>query len=269
MDSVSYHLYDSPQSRGRWTRMPLSWVYAVSALIRSIALAAGTVAATTTFDGVLVYLSIAILCVVVFVLPAYLKARRTAALVNLSLTDPLTGIGNRRALQTRLEQEIARCSRGGYSVALLMIDVDRLKETNDQAGHRAGDEVLRTVARALTRSTRISDLVGRFGGDEFLVIAPQTTKDAAGALAERIAADARRMPMTHLGAQRASLSIGVSTASSMTADMQLLLEMADRAMYEAKKRGGDRVVVTGQCSPKVSGPPSLENVLPLRPVSGR
>lgn len=229
-------------------------------MVRSIILAAGTVAAVSLLGGVALYASIALLCAVVFVAPAYIQARRTETLLLQSLTDPLTGIGNRRALLSRLEQEIARCSRGGYSVTVLMIDVDKLKQINDAAGHQAGDAVLRIVASALRDSTRVSDVVGRFGGDEFLVIAPQTTEAFGCALAERIAAKAHKSFMANPRARRASLSIGVATASSTTADMLSLLESADRSMYRAKQQGGNAVVAASH--------EHRQNVVPLRPISG-
>jgi diguanylate cyclase (GGDEF)-like protein len=138
-------------------------------------------------------------------------------------------------------------------VAVLLIDVDKLKEINDGDGHRAGDEALQRVATALTRSVRISDVVGRLGGDEFLVIAPQTNARDACALAERIAQATRKETRGH---RSVGLSIGVATTSLVGPNPRDLLDGADVAMYEAKKRGGNCVVGPGK--------KRLAKVVPIR-----
>lgn len=235
-----------------------TWVYAVSAAGRSILLIASIVILASLISGPLLLAAMVAVCALVIVLPASLLARRTRALLDLSLTDPLTGIANRRALRTRLREELARWSRGDYPVNLLMIDVDKLKQTNDLAGHRSGDELLSAVARILSETTRVSDVVGRYGGDEFLVIAPQTTEEEAYSLAERIGQAARKVKLPFKGGCNLGLSIGVSSASMKNPDSRSLIQAADQAMFAAKRDGGDRAVSTAKRW-------TVNNVYPLRP----
>ncbi len=218
------------------------WSYVLSAALRSLAVIALALLGSRVASGSSLYLGLVFACVLLFMLPAYRNALQLQALRRLSLRDPLTGIGNRRTLWSRLREEVARCARGRYSVAVLMIDVDKLKQINDEQGHRAGDEALRLVARVLRRSVRISDVVGRLGGDEFLVIAPQTSAEVAFSLGERISSSIHRDSLMRIGTPHVSLSIGVATAGSTKSDLRELLETADRAMYEAKRMGGGRVV---------------------------
>jgi diguanylate cyclase (GGDEF)-like protein len=229
--------------------------------VRSLLLAGAIIAAAGVLSGPPLYSGVAILCGLVFGLPAYFSARQTHALLKLSLTDPLTAIGNRRALEIRLQEESARCARGQHPLSVLMIDVDKLKEINDKAGHRAGDEALRLVGRALRHSTRISDVVGRFGGDEFLVIAPNTSLEEACALGERIAAAARKESAAGASAPPLGLSIGVAYAKSDGPQLETLVKSADAAMYEAKHRGGGRVVAAHDLL--------LADIVPIRPTAGR
>jgi diguanylate cyclase (GGDEF)-like protein len=232
-----------------WDRVSLTGNYVAGALALSLLLAAGISVITAIFSGPLSYLALGTLCIGIIVVPAYLSGRRAEALTSLSLSDPLTGIGNRRSLRMRLEEEIARCSRTQSDLSILMIDVDKLKQINDRDGHRAGDEALRAVARTLQSVTRISDSIGRLGGDEFLVIAPDTNEADAVALAERVAAEALCSGVG-LGdggsCGGVELSIGISTMPSPPTDPQTLLEAADMAMYHAKQGGGGRVAIAAK-----------------------
>lgn len=250
-------LSDTAERWVRSRRLWWMWSSALGALVRSLLLAGATIVAVGVLSGIPLYSGVAILCGLIVGLPAYFNARQTHALLELSLTDPLTAIGNRRALEIRLEEESARCARGQHSLSVLMIDVDKLKEINDKAGHRAGDEALRVVGRALRQSTRISDVVGRFGGDEFLVIAPDTSQEEACALGERIAAAARKESGN---GPPLELSIGVAYAKSAGPDLVALLRSADLAMYEAKHRGGGRVVAAHD--------KLLADIVPIRPTAG-
>jgi diguanylate cyclase (GGDEF)-like protein len=235
-----------------------TWVYAISAAGRSILLIASIVLLATFISGPLLIAAMAAVCALVIVVPESLLAKRTRTLLDLSLSDPLTGIANRRALRTRLREELAKWSRGDYPVNLLMIDVDKLKQTNDSAGHRSGDELLCSVAKILSETTRVSDVVGRYGGDEFLVIAPQTTEEEAYSLAERIAQAARKVQLPFNGGGKLGLSIGVSSASTKNPDSKSLIQTADQAMFAAKRDGGDRVMSTAKRW-------TVNNVYPLRP----
>ena len=160
--------------------------------------------------------------------------RREAELDWALRVDPLTGVRNRRHLQERLPEVASAASRHGRPWALLMIDVDWFKRINDEDGHATGDAVLREVAQVIAQEARREDLAGRWGGDEFLVILPDTDLEGAQALAGRIADSVR----ARLGT-RGSLSIGY--AAGVPEDPEDLLHEADAGLYEAKRLGRGRV----------------------------
>ncbi|WP_051195608.1 sensor domain-containing diguanylate cyclase [Meiothermus rufus] len=149
-------------------------------------------------------------------------------------TDPLTGLGNRRAFDQDFAQELNRAERYGYSLSLLVLDLQNFKPVNDRLGHAAGDQALQRVAQVLRQHTRDSDRVYRWGGDEFALLLPHT--DASGAktlathLAEQIASVA--LGGIHLGA-----SFGLASFPQDGADFDSLLSLADTRMYQAKTRG--------------------------------
>lgn len=183
------------------------------------------------------YAYVTLSTMVVFALFGYVLGRQADALVDLSRTDPLTGLGNPLAFEERLSHETARAARYGEPLSLLAVDVDGLKSINDRHGHRAGDLALQAVARALRDGARDSDLAVRVGGDEFALLAPSTPTVAAAALAERIRA--------LVAAQRSdglTVSLGVATVEGRDASSAHLREVADGALYEAKRRGRNRVV---------------------------
>jgi len=175
---------------------------------------------------------------VVFALFGYVLGRQADALVELSRTDPLTGLGNTLAFEERLGQEAARSVRYGQPLALLLADVDGLKAMNDRHGHRAGDLALQAVGRSLRDGARQTDMAVRIGGDEFALLAPSTSRPAAVALGERI-----RSLVVGQGIEGLTISLGVAILEPgrpLAADY--LREMADTALYEAKRRGRDQVV---------------------------
>lgn len=159
--------------------------------------------------------------------------RREAELDWALRVDPLTGVRNRRHLQERLPEVASAAQRHGRPWALLMVDVDWFKRINDEDGHAGGDAVLREVAQAIVHEARMEDLAGRWGGDEFLVILPDTDLAGAEILANRIAERVRE----RLG-DRGSLSIGLAAGTS--GDPQHLLHEADAGLYEAKRLGRGR-----------------------------
>jgi len=164
-------------------------------------------------------------------------------LQTLALTDPLTGVRNRRALMDALRQEIARAARSGQAVTLLMVDVDHFKKVNDHHGHLVGDQVLRETASALAGTLRASDVVARFGGEEFAVLLIEVGADEARASAERlrqaVAALEVRAPA---GPVKVTASIGIAAERGVEIDLDALLRRADAALYMAKQQGRDRVV---------------------------
>lgn len=159
----------------------------------------------------------------------------------LAITDPLTGLYNTRYFAARLSEEIQRAQRYGHELALLIVDSDALKLVNDRLGHAAGNELLVSLARTLRQQVRASDLLARFGGDEFVILQPETGIDPACATAERIRASAYAASDA-AGVER-SVSVGVATYPGSARDPDALFSAADEALYRAKRQGKNRVEV--------------------------
>ena len=157
----------------------------------------------------------------------------------LSVTDPLTGLFNRRHVMQRLEDELAR-RRRGHPLVAVMIDLDRFKRVNDEAGHAQGDALLAKIGDALARSVRSTDVVGRYGGDEFVVLLPDTDAKQAQIVAERIVVGVREVGARFDARRGVTASVGLAVATTED-DPRRLLARADEAAYVAKSRDGDRV----------------------------
>ncbi len=165
--------------------------------------------------------------------------------VHLATTDPLTGAANRREFDRVIEEETSRAGRYGRPLALVMVDVDHFKKLNDTRGHQDGDRVLVGVVQALRRALRTQDMIARFGGEEFAVIAPETGPDQAVILAERL----RRAVQSwdywagEDGAPAVTASLGVASRLPTTGPLPSseLLRRADVALYHAKRSGRNRV----------------------------
>jgi diguanylate cyclase (GGDEF)-like protein len=156
-----------------------------------------------------------------------------------SSTDPLTGLGNRRAFQERLDSELGRARRGSSTVALMMLDVDFFKRYNDSFGHPAGDAVLRQLADVMKRTCRSHDFPARVGGEEFAVVLSDTTRESAFVIAERL----RRHVQREVWLNRpVTISVGVALADEGTSREQLM-ERADGALYRSKRDGRNRVTL--------------------------
>ena len=177
-------------------------------------------------------------------------------LTQLANTDELTGIANRRSLLELTERVLSRAARDGEPVAFLIFDLDHFKSVNDEHGHLVGDRLLRAVARSVARGMRPTDLFGRYGGEEFALCLPNAGLRAAEGVAERVreAIAATSVPTS---ADDERLRVGVSASvgvciveAGVIADLESVVARADDAQYEAKRQGGDRVVVTR------IGPPS-------------
>ncbi len=170
-----------------------------------------------------------------------------ARLEQLATTDPLTQLLNRRALTERLTQEMERALRYDGSVALLLIDLDHFKRVNDTHGHLVGDAVLRDMAELLIAQVRVGVVVGRFGGEEFLVELAEADDDGAAAFAERIRerVDAHAFPGRDAGPSlHLTASIGVATfPAALIESVEDLFARADAALYRAKADGRNRVRV--------------------------
>lgn len=165
---------------------------------------------------------------------AIVNERRLAAL---ALTDTLTAVASRRRVEEVLRDELAALG-AGRPVSLIIVDVDHFKRVNDEHGHNAGDEVLRAIARILQREVRAFDLVGRWGGEEFIVVCPDTGIDGASGLAERLRARIAKQDFGRVGQRTASFGVAEAAAGETAV---ALVERADRALYEAKRNGRDRV----------------------------
>ena len=166
--------------------------------------------------------------------------RRYAALIS---TDELTRLRNRRYVLRRLEEECERADRIGAPLSLMLIDLDHFKQINDTFGHPFGDQVLRRVAARMKSGLRRYDILGRIGGEEFLIISPGSTIEEATALAERIRDQIDTVKVVD-GDKECSVtvSIGVTSFSTMEGTPDLLMRKADSALYRAKEQGRNRVV---------------------------
>ncbi|MGK2953582.1 MAG: GGDEF domain-containing protein [Thiobacillus sp.] len=168
--------------------------------------------------------------------------------VEASLTDALTGVGNRRKLDQALAAEISRVERQGGAFSVIMADIDHFKYVNDEYGHAAGDKVLTRFGDLLKSQTRPTDIVGRFGGEEFLVLMPHTTLAQAAAKAEQIRSKLAAVPIDPLPRVITS-SFGAAELAPMETG-ESLLKRVDAALYQAKETGRNRVVAAEAASPR-------------------
>lgn len=160
----------------------------------------------------------------------------------LANSDGLTGLQNRRRTTERLEAEIARARRYGTKLSLLLCDVDHFKQVNDQFGHNVGDEVLVRVAATLSETLRQVDLVGRWGGEEFLVLLPDTDGEGARVVAERLRKAVESLPPFPGGPSKVTSSIGIASYNGED-NSAVFVDRADQALYRAKKAGRNRCEV--------------------------
>ena len=174
-------------------------------------------------------------------------AQSQAALRELSTRDSLTGLINYREFQRHLRDEVERYRRYGRPFSLLMVDVDSFKEINDTHGHPAGDEALRALALVLQEEIRPTDVVGRYGGEEFVMLLPETAGSGALTLAERLRSRVagRAVPLTADRTTALTVSIGLAVFPEDADSAQKLLSAADRALYAAKSGGRNRVCRSG------------------------
>lgn len=164
----------------------------------------------------------------------------------LAITDPLTRAYNRRYLELRLEEELARAKRYGVPLSLMMLDIDRFKRVNDEFGHSVGDDALKELVDVVSGIVRETEIISRYGGEEFIVVLPQTGGEHGAAVAER----ARQTVEEHLFCDestpdgiRLTVSAGVAMYPSDAAAAKALIEAADLALYDAKRAGRNRVAV--------------------------
>lgn len=178
--------------------------------------------------------------------PAQYLQRLIDGLCDLSLRDPLTGLANRRQFQAVLEREIDRVTRSGEAALLLMLDIDHFKRVNDTYGHPAGDKVIQLVAEVVREVIRESDIAGRYGGEEFVVLLPDVDKIGARLFAERLRQLVEALVVDYEGQEiRFTISLGVADLGQRTQDHQQLIDWADRALYQSKHGGRNQVSVHG------------------------
>ena len=177
-------------------------------------------------------------------------SRAVARLADIAKTDGLTGLLNHRSFQEKLALELQRCLRQEHPLSIVMIDVDHFKAYNDMHGHPAGDFVLKEVARIFKDNLREVDVVARYGGEEFAVVLLDTPKGAAGLVAEKLRLAVLEQDFPHAAESqpegRMTISIGVSSFPDDGLSPAELIETADLALYEAKRRGRNRIMLAGE-----------------------
>jgi diguanylate cyclase (GGDEF)-like protein len=162
-----------------------------------------------------------------------------AQLQQLATTDPLTGVANRRVFDTQMTSVFANARRYGRSLAVMILDIDNFKQRNDRFGHDEGDITLRRFAALLSRSVRETDLVVRYGGEEFVLLLPETNEQGAMILSNRILAMVRGYEWGH---EQVTISGGVADIQPSVLRPNELVTRADRALYVAKRAGKDRII---------------------------
>ncbi len=176
-----------------------------------------------------------------------------ASLASMATHDQLTGLYNRRGFTSHLEQWLNWASRYGHPLGVVLVDIDDFKHINDTRGHATGDEALRAVADALRGSVRASDLVSRYGGDEFAILAPETDAEELQALMERMVTCVRSSVIGAIGNGRpggVTVSVGGAVAvssSGLDFSADAVLAAADRSLYRAKEAGKDRWSIAVVC----------------------
>lgn len=204
-------------------------------------------------DNADIYLYLTFMTCFVFTLLGRLVGGQNDALRKASISDALTGLWNRRYFDQRLHQEIDRAARYKHSLSLLLIDLDYLKRINDEQGHRGGDAALKAVGDSLHNTCRRSDLPVRFAGDEFAVLAPSTSAQEARRLAERIQEALQKVSAEQTRGLAAPVTVSIGIADLLAETQpgaQGLIEAADRALYDAKAAGRNRVSIASRATPE-------------------
>jgi diguanylate cyclase (GGDEF)-like protein len=170
---------------------------------------------------------------------------RTAVgeLDRLARTDPLTSIYNRRQIAELLDAAVATSARHGQALSVLMVDVDRFKAINDTHGHNVGDGVLCAIAASLRDSLRAGDFVGRWGGEEFLIVLPSTGPDGALVVAQRVRRAVTEIPLV-VGGHLLPMTVSIGVADFAGEDVETLVGRADAALYAAKAAGRNTVTLS-------------------------
>jgi diguanylate cyclase (GGDEF)-like protein len=165
-----------------------------------------------------------------------------AEVQRLAITDSLTGLSTRRHFADRAENEFQRARRYRHPLSAIMVDIDHFKRVNDTSGHAVGDRVLQQVAGHCRQELRETDVVGRYGGDEFAILLPESDPVAAAQVAERLRQRIARQPLqTTTGPVAVTISLGIAALDDENLTLDILLSRADQALYDAKQGGRNRV----------------------------
>lgn len=199
--------------------------------------------------GLAVFLATLLIGIIYFFILRLMQKLKKAmhCIEEMAVTDDLTGLHNRRHLFRRLSEEHLRAIRHGAPLACIMADIDFFKKINDKHGHQSGDAVLRDVAEILKAASRQSDVAGRYGGEEFLIVLPETTLEGAKAAAEKIRTQVEKHAFKSLDGQTipVTLSLGCAALGTGAGDappsVEAFLSLADRNLYRAKSKGRNRV----------------------------
>lgn len=200
---------------------------------------------------VLTIITAFLLITIIYLLFRQLRAKldeARALLDRMSKTDLLTEISNRRHLMERFKEELERSKRSGTELCCIMLDVDHFKSINDNFGHLKGDDVLRELAKILKNSVRTYDVLGRYGGEEFMVLLPNTNLEKAAVLAERIRQTVERNLGGNSGFatdKNITISIGLTDACAGDTNIEPIVKRADEALYKAKEGGRNKVEIIG------------------------
>jgi len=184
-----------------------------------------------------------------FLAVALTNSRLYQEMQRISLTDPLTGLFNRRHLENYLQTEVARAERFNHPVTLVMLDVDNFKNFNDHLGHPLGDHLLKHLASFLLKTVRCYDFIARYGGEEFCIVLPEIPWEGALNFSERLRRAVFSHPFEYREIQpggRISVSLGTATYPDDALAMKELIAKADHALYQAKKNGRNQVAVYGK-----------------------
>ena len=218
--------------------LSVSFLFIITSVTKSLLFSKGIIPA------ILIPLIIGPLVSYINLKQSYLLTMASVEIKTLSRTDVLTGLYNKRFFTELVEREIEMRSRYNFHSSLFMIDLDHFKRINDSYGHLAGDHVLQVVARIILENVRNTDIVCRFGGEELVIYLPHTSSQQALVIAERIREAISESKVEFKGQViPITASIGIASTESGVSDLNQMLQIADSALYEAKRIGRDQVLI--------------------------
>ena len=258
---VMWQRWHSTPGRGKWFVLAALALITVALLVRAVANATGILTLQSVVENhplqSMVFISVMVFNVLAnFGMVVMVKESADARNETLALTDELTGLHNRRHIQHTLHQQLAQAQRSGQPLGLLLLDVDWFKRINDEHGHLSGDRVLRELAAHLRAELRTQDIIGRWGGEEFMALLPGTSLAQAQQLAERLRQSIERVRFHGHDGQSLQVSVSMGVHSSQYgahASAEQLVREADGALYRAKAQGRNRVECAQAAMPPSPG----------------